>query len=56
MTLALRINLLLMLVLLLGCASHIQPAQTSEPVTEKVQQEQQPRKPAFPAITYRPGW
>jgi len=55
MTLALRISLLLILVSLLGCASQIQSAQTSQPVTEKVQQEQQPRKPAFPTITYRPG-
>ena len=55
MTLALRISLLLMLVSLLGCASQIQPEQTSQPVAEKVPQEQQPKKPAFPTITYRPG-
>ena len=55
MTLALRISLLVMLVSLFGCASQIQPAQTSQPVAEKVQQEQQPKKPAFPTFTYRPG-
>lgn len=55
MTLALRISLLLAFVSLLGCASQIQPAQTSQPLAEKAQQEQQPRKPAFPTITYRPG-
>jgi hypothetical protein len=32
----------------------IQPAQTSQPVAEKVQEEQQ-RKAALPAFTYRPG-
>jgi hypothetical protein len=55
MSVALRISLLVMLVSLFGCASQIQPVPTSQPVAEKVQQEQQPRKPAFPTFTYRPG-
>ncbi len=54
-TVARRISLLLMLVSLLGCASQIQPAQTSQPGAEKVQQEEQPKKPAMPTFTYRPG-
>jgi hypothetical protein len=45
MTVIRRISLLLLLVSLLGCASQIQPAQTSHPGTEKVQEEQ-PKKPA----------
>jgi hypothetical protein len=56
MTVARRISLLLMLVSLLGCASQIQPAQTSQPGAEKVQQEEQPKKPAMPTFTYRPGY
>ena len=56
MTVAQRISLLLMLVSLLGCASQIQPVQTSEPVTEKTQEEQQPKKTAIPTFTYRPGY
>jgi hypothetical protein len=55
MSVALRISLLVMLVSLFGCASQIQPPPTSQPVAEKVQQEQEPRKPAFPTFTYRPG-
>jgi hypothetical protein len=54
MTVARRISLLLMLVSLIGCASQIQRAQTSQPVAEKTQEEQ-PKKPALPTITYRPG-
>ena len=54
MSLALRISLLVMLVSFLGCASQIQPAQTSQPVAEKAQEEQ-PKKPAMPTFTYRPG-
>ena len=52
MTLAVRIISLVMLVSLLGCASQI--VQTSQPVAEKTQEEQ-PKKPAMPTITYRPG-
>jgi len=51
MTLALRIISPVMLVSLLGCASQI--VQTSQPVAEKTQEEQ-PKKPAMPMITYRP--
>ena len=54
MTIAQRISLLLMLVSLLGCASQIQRVQTSQPVTEKGQEEQ-PKKTAIPTFTYRPG-
>jgi hypothetical protein len=56
MTVARRISLLLMLVSLLGCASQIQPGQTSQPVAEKPQEEQQPKKTAIPTFTYRPGY
>lgn len=55
MTVARKISLLLMLVSLLGCASQIQPAQTSQPSAEKVQEEQ-PKKSAIPTFTYRPGY
>ena len=55
MTLAMRISLLVMLVSLLGCASQIQRAQTSQPVAEKAQEEQQPKKTAIPTFTYRTG-
>ena len=48
----LRITLLVMLVSLLGCAN--QMVQTSQPVAEKTPEEQ-PKKPALPTITYRPG-
>jgi hypothetical protein len=54
MTLALRISWLVLLVSLLGCASSIQRSQTFEPVPEKAQEEQ-PKKPAMPTFTYRPG-
>jgi hypothetical protein len=50
----LRISLLLMLVSVLGCASQIERVQTSQPVAEKTQEEQ-PKKPAMPTFTYRPG-
>jgi len=49
---SLRITLFVMPVLLLGCASQI--VQTSQPVAEKTQEEL-PKKPALPTITYRPG-
>jgi hypothetical protein len=49
----LRISLLVILVSVLGCASQI--VQTSQPVTEKTQEEQ-PKKQAMPTITYRPGF
>ena len=55
MTVAQRISLLLMLVSLLGCSSHIQNAQTPQPVAEKGQEEQQPKKTVMPTFTYRPG-
>jgi hypothetical protein len=55
MTVAQRISLLLMLVSLLGCSSHIQHAQTPEPVAEKGQEEQQPKKTVMPTFTFRPG-
>ena len=51
----LRISLLVMFVSVLGCASQvIQRPQASRPVAEKAQEEQ-PKKPALPTITYRPG-
>ena len=50
----LRISLLLILVCVLGCASQI--VQTSQPVTEKTQEEQQPKETAIPTFTYRPGY
>jgi len=50
----LRISLLLMLVSVLGCASQV--VQTSQPVTEKTQEEQQQKKTAIPTFTYRPGY
>jgi ABC-type uncharacterized transport system auxiliary subunit len=55
MTLAVRIISLAMLVSLLGCASQIQPAQTSQSDAEQPQEEQQPKKTAMPTFTYRPG-
>jgi hypothetical protein len=55
MTVARRISLLLMLASLLGCASQIQRSQTSQPSADKVQEEQ-PKKPAMPTFTYRPGY
>ena len=51
----LRISLLFMLVSILGCASHIERVQTSQPTAEPTQEEQV-KKPAFPTITYRPGF
>jgi hypothetical protein len=54
MTLALRISLIAIAVSVLGCASQIQQIQTSQPVAEKAQEEQ-PKKPAMPTFTYRPG-
>jgi hypothetical protein len=51
---SLRISLLVMLVSLLGCTTEIQRAQTAQPVEEKAQEEQ-PKKPAMPTFTYRPG-
>jgi hypothetical protein len=51
----LRISLLVMFVSLLGCTTAIQRAQTSQPAAEEAQQEQ-PKKPAMPTFTYRPGW
>ena len=51
----LRITLLLMFVSVLGCASHIERVQTSQPTAEPTQEEQV-KKPAFPTITYRPGF
>jgi hypothetical protein len=55
MTLAVRIIWPVMLVSVLGCASQIERVQTSQPVAEKTQEEQ-PKKPAMPTITYRPGF
>ncbi len=54
MSAARRISLLVMLASLLGCASEIQRAQTSQPVVEKAQEEQ-PKKTAIPTFIYRPG-
>ena len=51
----LRISLLLMLVSVLGCASQIERVQTAQPTAEQTQEEQ-PKKAAFPTITYRPGY
>ena len=51
----LRITLLLMLVSFLGCATQIERIQTSQPTAEPTQEEQA-KKPAFPTITYRPGF
>jgi hypothetical protein len=50
----LRFSLLLLFVSLLGCVSQIQRVQTFQPVPEKAQEEQ-PKKPAMPTFTYRPG-
>jgi hypothetical protein len=55
MTLALRIGLLVMLVSVPGCASQIERAQTSQPPVAEKAQEDQPKKPAIPTFTYRPG-
>jgi hypothetical protein len=54
MTVAQHISLVLMFVSLLGCVSQIQRAQTSQPVAEKADDEQ-PKRPAMPTFTYRPG-
>jgi len=51
----LRITLLLMLVSLLGCTTEFQPTQPAQPVAEKPQEEQHPKKSAMPTFTYRPG-
>jgi hypothetical protein len=51
----LRISLLVMLVSFVGCASQIEHTQTAQPAVEEAQQEQ-PKKPAVPTFTYRPGW
>ncbi len=49
-----RISFCLMLALLAGCVSQLQPRQTSQPIAEKTQEEQ-PKKTAIPTFTYRPG-
>jgi hypothetical protein len=49
-----HIGLLLILLSVLGCASQHQHQQSAQPVVEKIQEEQ-PRKPAMPTFTYRPG-
>jgi hypothetical protein len=54
MTLALPITLLVMLVSFPGCASQIPHSQASQLVAERAQEEQ-PKKPAIPTFTYRPG-
>ena len=46
-------SLLLILVMLYGCASQFQPLSTAEKVSDK-EAEQQPKTP-MPTITYRPG-
>jgi hypothetical protein len=55
MTLAVRIIWPVMLVSLLGCASQIPQQQTSDPPSAEKAQEEQPKKPAMPTFTYRPG-
>jgi len=49
-----RISLYLTLLSVLGCATQPQLQQPSEPVAEKIPEEQ-PRKQAIPTFTYRPG-
>jgi hypothetical protein len=49
-----RISLPLILLSVVGCASQFQPQQPSKVVAEKIPEEQ-PRKPAMPTFTYRPG-
>jgi hypothetical protein len=55
MPLVVWISLLVMPVSVLGCASQIERAQTSQLVAEQAKEEQ-PKKPAMPTFTYRPGW
>ena len=40
---------------LLGCTTELQRTQSAQPVAEKPQQEQHPKKSAMPTFTYRPG-
>jgi hypothetical protein len=56
MTLSLRVSLPVIVVSLLGCASQVQQVQTSQPPVGEEAQEEQPKKPAMPTFTYRPGW
>jgi hypothetical protein len=49
-----RISLPLILLSVVGCASQLQPQQPSKVAAEKIPEEQ-PRKPAMPTFTYRPG-
>jgi hypothetical protein len=55
MTLVVWISFLVMPVSVLGCASQIERAQTSQLVAEQAPEEQ-PKKTAMPTFTYRPGW
>jgi hypothetical protein len=48
------ISLPLILLSVVGCASKLQPQKPSQAVAEKIPEEQ-PRKPAIPTFTYRPG-
>lgn len=49
-----HMSFVLMLVLLAGCVSQLQPRQTSQPIAEKAQEEQS-KKTAIPTFSYRPG-
>lgn len=50
-----RIGLLMLVVSVLGCAAEVPQAQTPQPTSATEQEAQQPKKPAFPTFTYRPG-
>ena len=54
MTIVKAIGLLLVLVSLFGCATQLQRSNTSQPIAEKENEEQQ-QKSRMPTITYRPG-
>jgi hypothetical protein len=55
MNLAARVSLIAVFASFLGCASQIHQAQTPQSPIEQEAQEQ-PKKPATPTFTYRPGW
>jgi hypothetical protein len=54
MTIVKAISLFLVLVSLFGCATQLQRSNTSQPIAEKENEEQQ-QKSRMPTITYRPG-
>ncbi|HXV80331.1 MAG TPA: hypothetical protein VEG60_10670 [Candidatus Binatia bacterium] len=55
MILVVRIGLLVILMSLSACAGQIQDKQISQPIAEEKAQKEQPKKPAMPTFTYRPG-